>query len=343
MTLDKNQISGLNPQTDSALSLFEEVLKSELNAIVGFQNRFKSSNVRDAIAGSLRLFYRSLENNGKIIVTGMGKSGKIAQKIAATLSSTGNLAVYLHPSEALHGDLGVISSKDVVFALSNSGKTPELVELLQIIKGRGLPIVSITGQANSPASQISDYWIDGGVEKEADPNNLAPTSSTTLSLVVGDAIALALVQMRNLTIDDFTDNHPGGTLGRRLRLRTSDLMHSGNDIGIVNLDSDMERILSVLAEKKQGAVIVSNSKNELLGIITDGDIRRSLKHREKFFQLSAQDIMTKDPISIGADTLASDALKLMEDRPQQISVLPVIGEDSRWKGLIRLHDIVHFF
>ncbi len=282
---------------------------------------------------------QALDAGGKIVVTGVGKSGKVAQKIAATLCSTGSLAVYLHPTEALHGDLGLLGPQDAVWILSHTGNTDEVIRLLPSLKARGIKLIGLGGNPSSILAKQCDIWIRAEVEAEACPHNLAPTSSTTLALAIGDALAMALMRLRGFNASHFALNHPGGALGRKLQLRVSDLMHRGSDVPWVGLDATMDEIIIASTEKKLGAVLVVDG-TKLLGIITDGDLRRSLQHREQFFQLKAKDVMTQNPVFALPEMMAQAAMEVMENRASQISVLPILDSDGNWLGLIRLHDLV---
>ncbi len=297
------------------------------------------SSAAQQIERAVTTLNRALDSGGKIVVTGVGKSGKIAQKIVATLCSTGSLSVYLHPTEALHGDLGLLRSQDVVWILSHTGNTDEVVRLVPSLKSRGVQIIGVGGNRSSLLATRCDIWIQADVEAEACPHNLAPTSSTTLALAIGDALAMALMRLRGFDASHFAQNHPGGALGRKLHLKVSDLMHQGSEVSWVTRDAPIDEVIVASTEKKMGAVLVVEGR-KLLGIITDGDLRRSLQHREKFFQLKAQDVMTRQPISAGPEMMAQAALELMENRPSQISVLPVLDSNGNWLGLLRLHDLV---
>jgi arabinose-5-phosphate isomerase len=326
----------------NVLNEVARVLKTEGQAILDCAERLSRSAPNpsaEAIERAVSMMARSLEQGGKIIVTGVGKSGKVGQKVAATLCSTGSLAVFLHPTEGLHGDLGVLTSKDVVLAFTYTGNTDELVRLLPAIKGMGVPVIGIGGNAQSRVAAQCDAWIDAAVGQEACPHNLAPTSSTTLALAMGDALALALMQLRGFDANAFAQNHPGGALGRRLHLRVSDIMHSGDSVPVVTAKASMEEVVVVSTRKKLGAVLVADGP-KLLGIVTDGDLRRALQHREKFFDLKADEVMTAKPVTASVSMMAQEALELMENRPSQISVLPVVDSQGNWKGIVRLHDLI---
>ncbi len=277
--------------------------------------------------------------NSKIIVLGVGKSGVIAQKISQTMTSTGTVAVFLHPSDALHGSLGVITKGDVVIALSNSGETDEILTLLPTLKNREIKIISIVGNTNSTLARQSDVVLDASVDKEACPLNLAPTTSTTVALSIGDALAMTLMQSKGLTEKDFAENHPAGRLGKRLTLKVKNLMHKSPDI---SKNANLLEIVKALSKYTLGAVNVVSDDKQLIGIITDGDLRRAIEKTspKSLSDLKAEQMMTKAPTVAKPEMLAFDALKLMENRPRQISVLPVVDKSGACIGLLRLHDIV---
>jgi arabinose-5-phosphate isomerase len=319
---------------------FCHVLLNESNAIQTAAQRFmNSSELAKSVDQSIEIILQRTLAGGKVIVMGVGKSGKVASKIAATLSSTGTPAIFVHPTEALHGDLGVVTPNDVVLALSYTGNTEELLEIFPYFSHKKIPIIGIGGNSKSKMAALSNYWIDASIEKEACPHNLAPTTSTTLALAIGDALAVSLLQARGFSSEDFAKNHPGGSLGKRLQLTVKDLMHSyPENCPTVAPDARMDEVLDLSTRKKLGAVFVAQN-HLLLGIITDGDIRRALKHREKFFSLSAKEIMTQNPTTVSETILAYDALCIMENRESQINVLPVVSEKLEIKGLLRIHDL----
>lgn len=274
----------------------------------------------------------------KVIVMGVGKSGVIAQKIAQTMTSTGTVAVFLHPSDAMHGSLGAVTSGDVIIALSNSGETEELVAMLPALKKRGVPMISIVGNLESTLARQSDVVLDASVDKEACPLNLAPTTSTTVALSIGDALAMTLMEAKGLTPEDFAANHPAGRLGKRLTVRVADIMHRNPQIGP---EAGWLDVVKSISDASLGAVTVVDD-GKLLGIVTDGDLRRTIERTpsERLGLLTAQEMMTPSPVTTSAEALAFEAMRLMEDRPSQISVLPVVDGDQRCVGLLRIHDIV---
>jgi arabinose-5-phosphate isomerase len=274
----------------------------------------------------------------------VGKSGIIAQKIAATMTSSGTAAIHLHPSDALHGGLGIVSQDDAILMLSNSGETDELVELLPYLKRKEVPLIAILGKLNSTIARRADAVLDASVDQEACPLNLAPTTSTTVALAIGDALAMTLMRAKGLTESEFASNHPAGQLGKRLTLRVADLMHSGSKNPTIAAEAAWMEIVSTISHFGLGAVNVIDAEGKLAGIITDGDLRRSLQRIGSgeigFANIRCDELMTRDPIVTNPEMLAFDALRLMEDRPSQINVLPVVDGDRRCIGLIRLHDIV---
>lgn len=280
-----------------------------------------------------------LESKGKIVVTGIGKSGLIGKKIAATLASTGTYAVFMNSAEGLHGDLGMISKDDVVLAISNSGNSDEIVAILPSIKKIGAKIVAMTGNRNSKLGRAADKILNIGVKREGCPLNLAPMSSTTSTLVMGDALAAILIKMRDFKPENFALYHPGGSLGKRLLMRVSDVMHKDDKIPFCDKESSIDNVILVMTEKRLGAVCVMNG-DLMVGIITEGDIRRALKRKEEFFNLKAKDIMTRNFTRVSEDSMAIDALELMENRESQISVLPVF-KDVKLVGIVRVHDLLN--
>ena len=312
-----------------------EFLRLESEAIARSATRLKPDDIErivDLLAGI----------KGKIVILGVGKSGIIGQKIAATMTSTGTGAIHLHPSDALHGGIGIINSDDVVIIISNSGETNEIIEMLPYLKRRNVPIVALVGNVNSTLARRADAVLDASVDQEACPLNLAPTTSTTVALAIGDALAMTLMSVKGLTPDDFAVNHPGGQLGKRLTLRVADLMHADGENPTVTLEATWVEIVKGISDGGLGAVNVIDEFGRLHGIITDGDLRRAIQRLQDApaADLKCVEIMTRNPVIANPDLLAYDALRLMEDRPSQISVLPVVSGDGQCVGLIRLHDIV---
>ncbi len=280
-----------------------------------------------------------LNSKGKVVITGIGKSGLIGKKIAATLASTGTHAIFMNSAEGLHGDLGMISNGDVVIAISNSGNSEEVISLIPSIKRIGASIVAMTGNKNSPLGRAAEYVLNIGIEKEGCPLNLAPMASATSTLVMGDALAAILIKKRNFKPENFAVYHPGGTLGRRLLMKVKDIMHSGEELPLISINSNVDEIILTMTKKRLGAVCVM--ENEIMkGIITEGDLRRALSHKEKFFNLKAEDIMTKDFTQVEENIMAIEALDVMENRESQISVLPVMKE-GHLTGIVRVHDLLN--
>jgi arabinose-5-phosphate isomerase len=275
---------------------------------------------------------------GRIVVTGMGKSGHIGNKIAATLASTGTPAFFMHPGEASHGDLGMITRQDLVIALSNSGETAEITTLLPLLKRLKVPLISLTGNANSTLAEFADINIDVAVEKEACPLGLAPTSSTTASLAMGDALAIAILQARGFTEQDFARSHPGGNLGRRLLLRVSDIMHTGKAIPVVSEHATLKQALLEISNKGLGMTAIADENSHLLGIFTDGDLRRTLDSQADIQTSLITQHMTANCVTINSEQIASDALNLMDER--KINALIVTDQQGVIKGALNMHDLL---
>ena len=294
-----------------------------------------SSRISEDFAGACRLI---LDSKGRVVVMGMGKSGHIGNKIAATLASTGTPAFFVHPAEASHGDIGMVTADDVVLALSNSGSTPEVLALLPILKRKGVRLISLTGNPASELARTADYNLDASVAREACPLNLAPTTSTTAALVMGDALAMALLEARGFTADDFAFSHPGGNLGRRLLLKVADIMHSGADIPRVDLRTTISAALLEITAKKLGMTTVMNHDGELCGVFTDGDLRRVLDKGLDIHNTLVGEVMTGRYKSIRDSALASEAARLMEDNA--IYSLVVTDAEGRLGGIITMHDLL---
>jgi arabinose-5-phosphate isomerase len=275
---------------------------------------------------------------GRVVVVGMGKSGHIGGKIAATLASTGTPAFFVHPGEASHGDLGMITQGDVVLAISNSGETAEILTILPIIKRMKVALIAMTGNAESSLGRQADVVIDIRVEKEACPLNLAPTSSTTAALAMGDALAVALYKSRGFTEEDFARSHPGGQLGRRLLLYVSDIMHHGDDIPLVTEDASLRAALLEITSKGLGMTGVIDDQQRLCGIYTDGDLRRTLNQGIDVYSAKITDVMTRNPTTTRADRLAAEIVQLMQSK--SINGLFVVDEDNRVVGALNMHDLL---
>jgi len=306
------------------------VLAIEANAVHALIGRLD-----DQFAKAVDLLF---DCKGKVVVSGMGKSGLVGQKIAATMASTGTPAFFLHPAEGIHGDLGMVGRRDVLIAISNSGETQEILQLLPYVERMGIPVVSLTGRMNSALAKNSDVALDISVSEEACPMGLAPTASTTATMAMGDALAVALLQKRGFKEEDFAQFHPGGTLGRRLLVRVKDLMHAGNDVPRVDESATGTAAILEMSGKKLGMTTVVDRAGTLLGVITDGDIRRSLQRGEDFQKMSAGQLASRNPKTIGPDDLAAKAVEIMER--YSITTL-VVSEDGRnIVGVIHLHDLL---
>ncbi len=323
---------------EAPLITIERVLRLEAQAILDCAERLKSPRTAQSFESAIELLLKTLRSGGKIIVTGVGKSGRVGEKIAATLSSTGSCAVFLHPTEGLHGDIGVVRAGDCVLALSFSGNTEEVLRLLPTFRQLQVPLIAMGGKESSQLGEQSDVWLDASVAQEACPHNLAPTSSTTLALAIGDAIAVTLMRLQGFDAKDFAVVHPGGSLAKRLTLKVKDLMARGT-LPLASPDTSMKEIVLLSTEHKMGGVMIVDQE-KLVGLITDGDIRKALNQGEVFFSLRAHQVMTPKPTTIAPDLLAYDALQLMENRSSQISVLPVVNGNLGVEGFLRIHDLL---
>jgi arabinose-5-phosphate isomerase len=311
------------------LKLAREVLHIEALAVHALSARLDERFVQ---AVDLLLACR-----GRVVVSGMGKSGYIARKIAATLASTGTPAFFVHPAEASHGDLGMITAEDTILALSNSGETAELVSILPLVKRVGAKLIVITGNADSNLAQLADLHLDARVEKEACPLNLAPTASTTVALALGDALAVSLLDARGFGPEDFARSHPGGVLGRRLLTYVRDVMRTGKGVPQVPCNADLSQALLEMTAKRMGMTVVLDSAGKVAGIFTDGDLRRLLEDTLDFRQLRLTEIMIRQPRTIGPDHLAVEAIALMERH--RINQLIVTGADDTLLGALNMHDL----
>ena len=317
--------------TASSVELAQRVIRIEAEAVAAIADRLDErfdAAVELLAAGA-----------GRVIVTGMGKSGIIARKLAATLSSTGTAAYFIHPAEAVHGDLGAVQPTDVVVALSQSGETPELIRLIETIRRLDARLVALTGSVESALGEAADVVLDCSVSSEACPLNLAPTASTAAALALGDALAMALLVRKGFRAEDFAHLHPGGQLGKRL-LRVDQLMHSGGEVPVVAPDARLDEVVSAMTDGGFGMTCVAGDDRVIAGVITDGDLRRHLPTRGEAPPLAGQrarNLMTAEPLTIGPRTLAAEALHLLEQR--RITSLPVVDAEQRIVGLIHLHDL----
>lgn len=308
----------------------KEVIRMEAEAISVLEDKINSSFQKavDIIYGC----------KGRVIITGMGKSGIIARKIVATMNSTGTPAIFLHPSDAVHGDLGMVRNDDVVICISKSGDTQEIRQLLPMFKRIAVPIITMVGNLNSHLAKQSDVVLDISVKEEACPHNLAPTTSTTATLAMGDALAVTLLEKKNFTADDFAMFHPGGSLGKRLLLKIEELAITGEQVPKIGLHASLKDAILEITAKRLGATCVMNGDDTLAGIITDGDLRRLLQKTSDVSGLTAEQVMTKNPKTIRKGTLASAALQEMENF--SITQLVIIDEHKKPYGLVHLHDLV---
>jgi arabinose-5-phosphate isomerase len=310
------------------LTIARKVLQTEAASVLALVDR-----VDDKFARAVELIRHC---QGRVIVTGMGKSGIVCRKIAATLASTGTPAFFLHPAEAVHGDLGVIQADDVVIAMSYSGETEELTRVLETLKRLGAPLIALTGAVKSTLGQAADVALDCSVSEEACPMNLVPTASTTAALAMGDALAMTVLVEKGFKPDDFANLHPGGKLGKRL-MRVEHLMAAGDALPVVQLHTSMKDVIYEMSRKKLGMTSVVEKDGRLAGIITDGDLRRKMGVNATIMDLTARDVMTANPVAIPHTTMAVEALALMEQR--KITSIVVIDADRRVEGVVHLHDL----
>jgi len=321
------------------MKIHDQKLRELALAVIQVENRAIAAladQVNDDFVAACKLMFNC---TGRVVVTGMGKSGHIAGKIAATLASTGTPAFFVHPGEASHGDLGMITRQDVVLALSNSGETGEVLTILPIIKRLGVPLIAMTGNPASTMAKFATVHIHVGVEQEACPLGLAPTSSTTAALVMGDALAVSLLEARGFTRDDFALSHPGGSLGKRLLLMVSDIMHAGSQVPAVRETALISEALLEMTEKKLGMTAVVDMENRVAGIFTDGDLRRMLGRNLDIHHTTITEVMTPHCAVIPADILAAEAMRIMEQK--KINALIVVDEHRRAIGALNMHDLIH--
>lgn len=310
--------------------ILAEVLQIEGEAVLSLKGK-----IGDEVCQAVE---EILSCKGKVVITGIGKSGAVGRKIASTFASTGTPAVFLHPAEAMHGELGLLSPDDIVILISYNGETEELINIIPFLKRLGIRTIALTGNPSSSIANASDIVIDVGVEREACPFGIAPTSSTTATMAMGDALAIAVMRLRKLTRDDLARLHPGGTLGRRLLLKVEDVMRTGKRHAVVEEGTLVRDVLFAITRARGGAASVVNEEGKLVGIITDGDIRRHLILDEKALNKTAKEIMTETPIAIQQGKLAVEALKIMQEK--NIDDLPVIDEEGKVLGMIDIVDLV---
>jgi arabinose-5-phosphate isomerase len=313
------------------LELARGVLDIEADAVRGLKNRLGEA--------FLRAHKLMLETKGRVVVTGMGKSGHIARKIASTLASTGTPAFFMHPGEASHGDLGMITEHDVVIAISYSGESDEILKVLPLIKRRGAPVISITGRPKSTLATESDVHLDAAVEKEACPLNLAPTASTTATLALGDALAVALLDARGFGSDDFAMHHPGGALGRKLLVHVADIMRKGEQLPRNSPDTLLPDAIVEMSKKGIGMTAIVDGNDKLLGIFTDGDLRRTLIKHDNIREVRVGDVMTRNPTTIAPEKLAAEAAQILEQKSLG-GRLVVLSPDGKLVGALTFHDLL---
>jgi len=314
--------------------ILSEIRRTIKESISAFNNLY--SNIDESFADAVELIL----NSNKIFISGVGKSGLIARKIVGTFSSIGIPTFFLNPVEALHGDIGVLQKNDCVIFLSKSGTTEEIIHLIPYIKNRKLKIISIVSNLDSYIAKKSDIVLNGYVEKESCPFNIAPTTSSQVHLAIGDSLAVSLMKAKKMTINDFAKNHPLGQIGKNLTLKVADVMHKGKALPVVFENEKFKNALIEMTKKGLGVVCVTDEQSLLKGIITDGDVRRLLNKTDDLKGLTVNDVMTKNPITCSADNFLGEALSIMENRPSQINVLPVVNSKGRYIGVIRLHDII---
>lgn len=317
-------------QRHELISNAKQVILDEIGAIQSLTDRLDEQFV-DACQAIL-------DCKGRVIIAGMGKSGHIGHKIAATLASTGTPSFFVHPSEALHGDLGMITAQDILIPISNSGSTDELVTLCSVVKRQGTKLIAMTGKPDSLLAKLSHYHLNIGVTKEACPHDLAPTSSTTATLVMGDALAVSLLKARSFTPEDFARSHPAGRLGKRLSIMVSDLMHSGDDMPSALPEETLEKAILIMTGKQLGATLVIDAQKKLLSVFTDGDLRRAFESGTDLKRSSLADVIQIGCFRIQESSLAIDALTQMQN--QKITVLPVVDSNDSPVGIIHMHDLL---
>jgi arabinose-5-phosphate isomerase len=325
----------LNTRDSAIASAPADLLRQEADAITAAADRLDGERFAEAV--DVLACCR-----GAVATTGTGTSGIVARKLAATLTSTGTRALFVHPTDALHGGLGVIGSEEVVIAVSNSGETDEVLALLPYLRSRSVKVIAIVGTLRSRLAREATIALEAHSDGEAGPHGVVPTLSVAVAGAVGDALALSVMEVKGVTREAFAANHPSGQLGRRLTLRVSDVMHAAEEQPLLAADSPLHSVVGAITEGGLGAVTIVDADSQLIGLITDGDVRRTLQRCEpsQLAAVRAEDVMTRRPVVVGPDAMAYEALKLMENRPSPIAVLPVVEQDGRCVGVVRLHDLV---
>lgn len=316
--------------TENSIDIAKEVLDIEAKSIIDLKNRLGNE-----LEAAVEILYRC---NGRVIVTGMGKSGHIGKKIAATLSSTGTPSYFLHPAESTHGDSGILTRDDVVIAISNSGETQELMNLLPLIKRFSIPLISITGKQNSTLAKAGEVFLDISVKKEACPLGKAPTASTTVTLALGDALAICLLKKRGFSEEDFLLYHPSGALGKKKLIKVADLMITDDRLPIISQEKSFLEVVEYISEKRLGCAILTDNSGCMQGVLTDGDIRRILLANKSVTELKVKEVMTKNPKTVTAESIATKALAIMEKF--SITSLAVVNEDNIPVGIVHVHDLL---
>ena len=329
-------IDGMENRVENASEQMAEVLKLEAAAVAEAGRRITGSSSCEQAVEKL------VNCRGRILLTGMGKMGFVARKAAATFCSTGAPAIYLHPTEAIHGDLGIVTTDDVLIAMSNSGETAEILHIIEYMQREKVPVIALTGDLKSTLAVHSNVVLDCSVQREADECSLAPTCSTTVTLAMADALGIALMKARGFSAEQFAIFHPGGSLGKKLLLRVEDVMHSGHDTPVATEDIRFGDALKLISEKKLGCLLVTNVEHRLIGIITDGDLRRHLTDAVgsivDMMSGGVRDVISSSPTTIKKGKLAAEAMQLIEAR--QITTLPVVDDDNKVLGLLHLHDLI---
>ncbi len=319
--------------SEEILALGRQTMTNESEQVASASRRLSDDFVRivEVLAAT----------RGKVVISGIGKSGHIGRKIVASLCSAGTPSVFLHPTEAVHGDLGLFQPGDPAILISKSGSTNELLDIIPILKQMKSPIIALVGNVDSELARMADFTLDASVSSEADPDGILPTASSTVTLAIGDALVAAAMRARGFTPEDFARFHPSGQLGRNLTKQVGDILHSPEQVAMVEPDNTLKEVVIAMTEKNLGAACVHprGDPSRIIGIITDGDVRRALQKHDDLGGLTATDFMTPGPVTVSPTAYLAEAVRLMEDRPAQISELPVVGPDGLFMGLIRIHDI----